>query len=130
MSLRTKALAAFGVLAAAVGTGVVAPSTAQAAPADCLNYPGTICLTEFVAYTGQVWRQYPSQIVGCRQLARDAFNNEMTTAANLTSSSIGVYLYDNANCTGTSVYLASGDQRDFSSSTFNNKASSIRIVYF
>jgi hypothetical protein len=68
--------------------------------------------------------------VGCRRLAPDAFNNEMTTAANLTSSIIGIYLYDNDNCTGTSVYIPSGARRDYSSSTFNNKASSIRVVYF
>jgi hypothetical protein len=75
-------------------------------------------------------RRNPSQIVGCRKLAPASFDNEATTAGNFTSSSIGLYLYDRDDCTGTSVYLASGVVRDFSSSTFNNKASSIRLMYF
>jgi hypothetical protein len=131
MSLRWKSWARFGVLVlAGVAGAVVGAPPAQADRADCYSYPGTICLTEFVAWTGQVWRQYPWQIVGCRKLAPESFNNETTTAGNFTSASIGVYLYDRDDCTGTNVFLGSGAVRDFSSSTFNNKASSIRVVYF
>jgi hypothetical protein len=131
MALRSKSSARFGVLVLAAAAGVVVGAPpAHADRADCYSYPGTICLTEFVGWTGQVWRQYPSQIVGCRRLALESFNNEMTTAGNFTSASVGVYIYDRDDCTGTNVFLASGGVRDFSSSTFNNKASSIRVVYF
>ncbi|SHN39039.1 hypothetical protein [Cryptosporangium aurantiacum] len=131
MSLRSRILTALALVAGLVGSSLLG-SPASAARADCYNYPGTICLTENSSWGGQVWRQYPSQIVGCRSLAPDGFNNEATLAANLTSSSIGLYLYDNSNCTGASRYLASGSSANLAAASvnFNDKASSLRVVYF
>lgn len=131
MKFRTKITATLAVVAGLVSGAFVA-SPATASIADCGNYPGTICLVENSDWTGQIWRQYPSQIVGCRNLSPEGFNDEATLAVNNTDSSIGLYLYENAGCTGRSVYVASGDVAYLYrlSPSFNDKASSIRVVYF
>jgi hypothetical protein len=120
-------LAASAVL---VGTSFVG-SPAMAARSDC-DVAGTICLVENPDWSGFVWRQYPWQINGCRSLAADGFNDKATWAVNLTDSSVGVELWDNADCTGGHVYIASGYQADLRKTdpVMNDHASGIRVVYW
>jgi hypothetical protein len=131
MTLRRKLATTLALLVGAVGSVFIA-SPAMAAQSDCTSYLGTICMTENRDWSGRVWRQYPSQIVGCRSLARDNFDNKASIAGNLTSSSVGVYLYQYSNCTGRSVYIASGyfSRLWLISPSFDNTASAIRVVYF
>jgi hypothetical protein len=110
-------------------------SPAQASIADCGNYPGTICFADTRSWGGRIWRQYPSQIVGCRKFAPDSFNNLASIGVNNTDDSappVGIDLYDADNCTGTPVFVASGYSVNLWATTPNleNKASSIRVVYF
>jgi Peptidase inhibitor family I36 len=132
MKLRTRIATALAVLVGTVGSVFIA-SPAMAAQSDCTNYLGTICMTENHDWSGRVWRQYPSQIVGCRSLIPDNFDNKASIAANLTSSSVGIYLYQYSNCTGRSVYVASGYIAKLwlvTPTSFDNTASAIRVVYY
>lgn len=106
--------------------GVVSASPAQAAWSDCSNYPGTICLFAGPNYGLPIWRQYPSQINGCRNLT--GFDNVTTIAANLAAHH-AVYLWQYPGCSGAVVSLPSqGYVVDWSGHWFNDKASSIEVV--
>lgn len=115
-----------------IGAGIASP--AQAAYADCspFNYPGTICFTEHGDYSGQVWRQLPSQIFGCRDLYHENFNDKASTFFNNTSSNYQLYLYQHIGCGGYDFIVASGQSGVFNGGNawWNDKVSSIRIVEF
>ncbi len=120
-------------LMAGIATGIVVltgslfvSSPAQAAWADCSNYPGTICLFAHANYGLPIWRQYPSQINGCRNLT--GFDNITTMAANLAPHH-AVYLYQYPGCTGQVVSLPTqGYVVDWTGYSFNDKASSIEVI--
>ena len=113
-----------------VGSSFVA-SPAMASEADCSNYPGTICMAQHYDWTGHIWRQYPSQISGCRRLSGDNFDNKATIVVNNTDGNVGMYLYDNADCSGSNwEYIPSRQIRSFKNDPFNDKASAIRVVYY
>jgi hypothetical protein len=108
---------------------------AQAAASDCTAFPGTICFHDNTNFTGSVWRQYPSQINGCRNLPAEGWNDRFGTAYNLTSSSYQLYLYQHINCGADGGYdfiMASGSSLSFTGSYewWNNKVSSIKVVAF
>ena len=128
MRLRTKITMVLAVLGT-VGSAFVA-SPAQANIADCGNYPGTICLVQNGDWTGQIWRQYPDQIEGCRNLSRENFNDKATIAVNNTPGQVILYLYANANCTGRRVVVDSGYAAFLArlSPSFDNMASSVDVV--
>ncbi len=129
MKIRSTFAALAAIIVGLLGSVVVA-SPAMAARSDCESYLGTICLTENRDWTGRVWRQLPSQINGCRNFEA-AFNNKASIAANMTEGHVGYYLYDNANCGGRSVYIPSAGyvRLWLLSPSFDNKASSIKVLY-
>jgi hypothetical protein len=122
-----KKLLATLALAAVLTAGVTAPSApAQAAWSDCSNYPGTICLFAGPNYGLPIWRQYPSQITGCRNLT--GFDNVTTIAANQATHHL-VVLWQYAGCGGESITLpAQGYVINFSGSWWNDKPSSIEVI--
>lgn len=122
-----KKLLATLTLAVALVAGTNIPAApAQAAWSDCSNYPGTICLFAGPNYGLPIWRQYPSQIEGCRNLT--GFDNVTTIAANL-STHHAVYLYQYPGCGGEVISLPTqGYVIYFSGSWWNDKASSIEVV--
>jgi hypothetical protein len=133
MKIQSKVAALVAILVGLVG-GIVIASPAMAARSDCEPYIGTICLTENQDWSGRVWRQLPSQIGTptnpCRNFEA-AFNNKASIAANVTEGHVGYYLYDGANCTGRQVYIASAGfvKLWLLSPSFDNKASSIKVLY-
>lgn len=113
-----------GIVALVASLSVANP--VQAAWSDCSNYPGTICLFAGPNYGLPIWRQYPSQINGCRNLT--GFDNVTTVAANLAPHH-AVYLYQYPGCTGEVVSLPTqGYVVSWSGQWFNDKASSIEVV--
>lgn len=118
-------------LAVAVGvvSGLSAVSPAAAAPVDCMGYSGVICMADGAGITGQIWRQTPAQITGCRRLSADSFNNEASFAANRTTGSVLLQIYDTNNCTGRVYELESGASIRFDryETWWNNKPSSIKL---
>lgn len=132
MSLR-KTLAGFVTALVLMVTSVFAfSSPAQAAYADCANYPGTVCLYAFTNYGNPIWRQFPSQINGCRFLGNDGWNDVTTLAWNNTPSSYTLRMWINYPCggSGNQYYdLPSGYLVDFSSS-WNNQISAVQIIAF
>jgi hypothetical protein len=127
MRLRTSIATTAAVFTGIVGT-TFAAGPAMADITDCANYPGTICMAENFDWGGQIWRQYPNQISGCRPLSRDNFNNKATDLVNNTPGQVVMYLYDNADCTGASISLNSQAVRSLKNDPFNDKASSIRVI--
>lgn len=120
------------ILAAIVGTligitgGIVGIRPAQAAWSDCNNYAGTICLFAGPNWGLPIWRQYPSQINGCRNLT--GFDNVTTIAVNQAAHH-HVILWQYQGCGGESFTLpALGNYADFSGSWWNDKPSSIEVV--
>lgn len=114
------------VTVAALGAVGLFQAPAQAAWSDCSNYPGTICLFAGPNYGLPIWRQYPSQINGCRNLT--GFDNVTTVAANLASHHM-VVLWQYAGCGGESFTLPTqGYVAHFSGSWWNDKASSIEVI--
>jgi hypothetical protein len=121
------------IAALAVATlGMVGLTTtpAQAAYSDCSAYGGTICMHQHSNFTGQVWRQYPSQISGCRNLSPDDFNDEASTVFNNTTTHI-LYLYQHSGCTGEELSIPKGGVRSFASTNtwWNDRASSVYVLY-
>lgn len=114
-------------LAVVLTVGVTAPSApAQAAWSDCSNYPGTICLFAGPNYGLPIWRQYPSQITGCRNLT--GFDNVTTIAANQAAHHM-VILWQYPGCGGESITLPTqGYVINFSGHWWNDKASAIEVV--
>lgn len=118
-------------LAALLATTVMTVGTAvpaQAAYLDCAGYPGTICFTEFPNFTGQVWRQFPGQISGRRNVSPENFDNEASTAFNNTPGGYYVAIWQYQNCTGASFSLASGSYYVFTGNWWNDKMSSIEVI--
>ena len=113
-----------------VAAGALVASPASAAMADCTNYPGTICMVENANWTGQVWRQYPDQIVGCRRMSPDNFDNEASIIYNSVNYEVGLYVYDRSDCTGTSRYFGSNSGATLTGDWWNDKVSSIRVVLY
>jgi hypothetical protein len=128
MRLRTKITSAVAAFAGVLGGGLVAASPAMASYHDCQDYANTICMMDGSNYTGRVWRQTPDQIIGCRKLAPDNFNNMASLLWNNTRGEVWMYVYDNDNCTGASAYLASGGIWHLEGQPFDGKASSIRVI--
>lgn len=110
-----------------VGTLVVT-SPAQASWSDCAAYQGTVCFHQHANFTGQVWRQYPGQIIGCRDLVD--FNDTASTFFNGTDDHI-VRIYEHANCAGAVFALSPGEERSFGSTNtwWNDRASSVRVQW-
>ena len=127
MNLQTRIAATVAVVAG-VASSMFAVTPANAAEGDCANYPGTVCMAENNDWSGRIWRQYPDQVSGCRPLSRDSFNNKATALANSTSGQVIMFLYDNADCTGTRIAVESGEVRFLRNDPFNDKASAIRVV--
>lgn len=127
MRFRTSIAATAAVLTSIVGS-TFAAGPAMADISDCFDYPGTICMAERFDWGGQIWRQYPDQVEGCRPLSQDNFNNKATDLVNNTPGQVIMYLYDNANCTGASISLNSRVVRSLKNDPFDNKASSIRVI--
>lgn len=123
-----KFLAALAV-AVIAAVGVSLPSSpAQAAASDCNSYPGTICLFAGPNYALPIWRQYPSQINGCRNLAPDNFDNIATIIWNNTSGSVQLQVFQYANCSGATFNVNSTYLYSLSGDWWNDKASSLRVV--
>jgi hypothetical protein len=130
MRLRTKIIAALAVVITSVVGGAFIASPAMAADSDCFPFHGTVCLADGAHFTGQVWRQTPSQINGCRSLSPEGFNNKASIAFNNTFGDGVLFIYDTANCTGRSIGLGSQVGTNFTGSDawLNNKASSVRFI--
>lgn len=121
---KTLAATAIGVLMA---LGLSAP--AQAAYADCYNYPGTICLTTHANWGNPVWRQYHWQITNytCRSLVPDGFNDTATMVRN--GSSAGVLtVWEHSGCTGNWFNVPSGQWTDLSGNWWNDEASAVQFT--
>ncbi|GAA0273192.1 peptidase inhibitor family I36 protein [Cryptosporangium japonicum] len=124
----TRRRAASASLAAALGltAALFAAQPAQASLDDCAKYTGTICLFEHSGYNGQLWRQYPAQVEGCRSFVPDAFNDEASFIENRSGRQITVY--EHANCTGASKTVKSLTHLELGGTSFNDKASAIKIT--
>jgi hypothetical protein len=129
MRLRTTTTAMAMVLAGSIGGAMVA-SPASAAIGDCTNYPNTICLVDKDNWTGQVWRQYPEQIDGCRKLSREGFNNKASIIYNQVQFHVGLVVYDRDDCTGAKMEFGSNEGATLTGMWFDNKASSLRVVLY
>lgn len=129
MRLRTTAVATAVALAGAIGAAMM-PTAASAAVTDCTNYPDTICLVDRDNWTGQVWRQYPSQINGCRKLSREGFNNKASILYNQVQYEVGLIVYDRDDCTGRNMYLGSNSGATLTGLWLDNKASSLKVVLY
>lgn len=102
--------AAVVAVALAAGT-LVAPTPARAAITDCTAHADVVCLFEHNDYTGRVWRQRPSQIVGCRSLVPDGFNDKPSSWYNQTKNSFSkheFHFWEHANCTGRHWWILPG----------------------
>lgn len=117
-------------LATAVAAGTFAAGApAGAAPAEvnpCSDFPNTVCMTENSNSSGQVWRQTPSQVIGCRTLVPDGFNDKASYLVNSTSGFI-MRVFEHHNCTGEQRVLYPGDALPLVTDSFNDKASSIQV---
>ena len=126
-----KTLAGFAIgMLMAVGLS----TPAKAAYNDCYNYPGTVCLYAFTNYGNPIWRQYPSQINGCRFLGNDGWNDVTTVAWNRTSSSYTLRMWRHYPCggSGNAYYdLPSGYWVDFSGTPgWDNSISAVQIIAY
>lgn len=111
--------------------GVVAmQSPAQATWSDCNAYSNVICFHQYPDFTGRVWRQLPGQIIACRNMWPDNFDNTASTVFNKTTKYI-LYVYDGEGCTGTRKSFVPGDVESFgdTSTWWNNRISSIYLQY-
>jgi hypothetical protein len=113
---------------AAVLVSVSIATPAQAAYSDCSAYPGTICFHQYTNYTGQVWRQYPWEINGCRSLVPDNFNDKASTAFNTTPHSYSVRVWQHSNCTGDSFTLNSNSVYNFAGNGWDNRISAVEVI--
>lgn len=112
------------------GIGFAFSAPAQAAYSDCSNYSGTICMTQYSNWTGQVWRQYPEQVYGCRSLGGTTFNDKASAALSTASGHYQVRLWQHSNCTGNYLTLHSGQARVFtgSLSDIDNMVSGVEVI--
>lgn len=111
----------------AVG-GLTVASPAQAVYSDCAAYNNVVCFHQHGNFTGTVWRQVPGQIINCRNLSPDNFNDKASTVFNRTDDYI-LYVYEHSNCLGDVKSLTMGAVRSFSSTDtwWNDRISSIYI---
>jgi hypothetical protein len=95
---------------------------------DCNDFPGTICLTDNNDWTGHVWRQFPSQISGCRSFSPDGFNDKATIASNY--SNRAYILWDHHDCTGDAFFVYPGEAWDFGANGgfWNDRFSAIELL--
>jgi hypothetical protein len=108
------------------GGALAAVSPALAAASDCNAYPGTICLFAGPNYGLPIWRQYPSQINGCRNLT--GFDNVATIIWNNTSGSVQLNVFQYPNCSGATFNVNSTYLYNLSGDWWNDKASSVRVT--
>jgi hypothetical protein len=121
-----KIMAGIAASITAITASLFVASPAQAAWSDCSNYAGTICLFANNNWGLPIWRQFPSQINGCRNLT--GFDN-VTTMALTQAPHHAVRLWENAGCTGQYYNLPNvGSYVDFSGSSWNDRASSIQVI--
>jgi hypothetical protein len=117
---------ASAAIAAVAAVGIATP--AKAAWSDCGNYPGTVCLFAYPNWGLPIWRQYPDQINGCRNLT--GFDNVTTMASNNTAGSVRLTIYQYLNCGGAFFHINSGQYYDLSGDWWNDKASSVRVTLY
>jgi len=122
-------MVAITILMGAIG-GLAVTSPAQAAYSDCAAYENTVCFHQHGNFTGTVWRQYPGQIINCRDMSPDSFNDKASTVFNSTSEYI-LHVYEHSNCSGASMSVGRGDIRSFSTTNtwWNDRISSIRMQW-
>jgi hypothetical protein len=113
-----------GIVALVASLSVVSP--AQAASSDCYNYPGTICLFAAPNWGLPIWRQYPSQIQGCRNLT--GFDNVATVIANNTTAGYTLAVFQYPGCSGATFSVGSNLYYNLSGDWWNDKASSVMII--
>lgn len=106
---------------------VTVQAPAQAAVADCTNFPGTLCLWKDAGAGGSIWRQTRAQVsTSCTPLTNWAgWNDTVTSARNNTSSAYIMELYWDNTCTGTPVDILYGFTYDFTGNSWNNQFSGI-----
>lgn len=122
-----RAIVALLVVLFGITAGALASRPAQAAYGDCYNYPGTVCLTANANWGTPVWRQYPSQINGCRSLTPEGFNDKATMVRN--GSGLGVLVvWEHYNCTGNWFSVPSGQWTDLSGNWWNDEASAVEFT--
>ncbi len=114
------------IAAVLLSVGIATP--AQAVFSDCSAYAGTICFHQHSDFTGQVWRQYPHEINGCRNLGPDGFDNKASTAFNSTAHSYSVRVWQYNNCTGETFTLASSSFYQFNGNWWNDRISSVEVI--
>lgn len=121
-----RVLAALAAALIGLAGATVVSSPARAAWSDCGGYAGTICLFANNDWGLPIWRQYPSQITGCRNLS--GFDNVTTIAVNQAEHHL-VTLYQFSGCTGESLTLpTSGYHINFSGAWWNDRASAISVT--
>lgn len=127
-------LAAIGVTTVAVlGIGQAPAQAADAFHTSCENFSNTICLVENDDWTGQVWRQTPSQIYSasnhCRNLT--GFDNKATIWYNNTTGYL-LRVWKNTGCTGQVVDVAGNTIKGGwgANASMNDQASSVSLVAF
>ncbi len=124
-----------GLLAApalAFGLALAPAGPAAATYNDCAAFPGTICFHEHATFTGQVWRQFPTQINGCRNLGNDGFDNKASTLFNQ-STGYALVVWQFNNCSGNFFVASAGTFYIFANSTpennwWNDRISSIEVI--
>lgn len=114
------------LILALVFSSLFVASPARAAWGDCGNYPGTICLFASTGWVTPIWRQYPSQINGCRALT--GFNDVTTQAVNNTPAGYTLTVWQHANCTGWNFSIGSNKNINFYGTSWDNGASGVSII--
>lgn len=127
-------LEAIGVTTVAVlGIGQAPAQAADAFHTACENFSNTICLVANDDWTGQVWRQTPSQIYSasghCRNLT--GFDNKATIWYNNTTGYL-LRVWKNTGCTGQVVDVAGNTIKGGwgANASMNDQASSVSLVAF
>lgn len=120
---------------ASIATGLVAGTLAFTAPAqayysDCASYEDTVCFHQHGNFTGTVWRQRPGQIINCRDLGPNNFNDKASTIFNSTNDHI-LYAYEHSNCRGQVFSLTPGGVRSFAQTDtwWNDRISSVSVKW-
>jgi hypothetical protein len=124
MFKRLRTLAATFVVMTLMVLGFQKP--AEAASSDCYNYPGTVCLFAYPNWGLPIWRQFPWEIEGCRNLT--GFDNMATIIANNTTAGYTLVVYQYPNCGGATFSVGSNLYYNLANDWWNDKASSVRII--
>lgn len=126
--MRRRILAALTGALIGITGGVVAASPAQAAWADCGNYPGTMCLFANDNWGTPIWRQFPSQMTACRNLSAENFNDKATIVSNNTSGHYILTVWEHSGCSGLSFDVGSGQYQNLTGNWWNDRASSVSVI--